>query len=113
MQEQIQAHSAAHPDLKHQRDLLASIPGIGEATAARLLAEVQGLRCLDDARQAAAYAGLTLWRYESGTSMCARTRLGKTGNSQVRKALYFPAMVAIRFNPTIKVSPCRQNRCAK
>jgi len=107
VKEHLQTHIAAHADLKHQRDLLASIPGIGEATAARLLAEVQGLRRFDGARQAAAYAGLTPRRHESGTSVRGKARLCKIGNSQVRKALYFPAMVAIRFNPTIKALSLR------
>jgi transposase len=36
----IRSHINQHPGLKRQRELLASIPGIGEATAAALLAEV-------------------------------------------------------------------------
>ena len=31
-----------------------------------------------------------------------RTRLSKIGNSRVRKALYFPAITALRYNPLIK-----------
>jgi transposase len=27
----------------------------------------------------------------------------KTGNSRIRKALYMPAIVALRFNPTLRV----------
>ena len=27
----------------------------------------------------------------------------KTGNARIRKALYLPAMVAIRFNPTLRL----------
>ncbi len=34
--------------------------------------------------------------------MRGRTRLAKTGNSRLRKMLYFPAMSAIRLNPLIK-----------
>ncbi|MBC6479770.1 MAG: transposase [Hormoscilla sp. GM7CHS1pb] len=34
--------------------------------------------------------------------MRGKTRLCKTGNAQLRKALYMPAMSARRFNPVIK-----------
>jgi len=36
----IRDHIESHPNLKRQRELLDSIPGIGETTAAALLAEV-------------------------------------------------------------------------
>ncbi len=39
----------------------------------------------------------------SGTSIHGRARLCKTGNARVRKALYMPAMVALRFNPTPRI----------
>ena len=44
-----------HPGLRAQRDLLTSIPGIGEATAALLLAELFN-KAFTSARQAAAFA---------------------------------------------------------
>src|SRR6185436_12497334 len=37
---QIRVHIDQHPGLRTQRDLLTSIPGIGETTAALLLAEL-------------------------------------------------------------------------
>lgn len=90
-----------HPDLKNQRDLLESIPGIGKLTAAKLLAEIQDISQYKSARQVAAYAGLTPRNNRSGTSH-SKTRLSKTGNSRVRKALFFPAMVAKQHNPIVK-----------
>ena len=48
-----------HPHLKQQRDLLTSIPGIGNLTASILLAEIGEVSDYDNARQLAAYAGLT------------------------------------------------------
>ena len=43
VQEHIRAHIQCHPDLQQQRKLLTSIPGIGDLTAAKLLAEVERL----------------------------------------------------------------------
>ena len=47
---------------------------------------------------------------ESGTSVKGKTRISKKGNGFIRKALYFPAMVACRFNPRIKTFYERVNR---
>ena len=51
-------HFDQHPHLKQQRDLLTSIPGIGDLTASILLAEIGEVSDYDNARQLAAYAGL-------------------------------------------------------
>lgn len=95
----IKQHFNDHPGLKRQSDLLQTIPGIGEKTARRLLGEIEFQR-FDSARQVAAQAGLVPQKRQSGTSL-NHTRLSKIGNSRIRKALYFPAVVAKRFNPVI------------
>jgi transposase len=100
LQKEIQQHFDQHPPLKAQLDLLLTIPGIGEKTAQLLLSEVDFAR-YDDARQVAAAAGVTPRKQESGTSL-KRTNLSKLGNGRIRKALYFPAVVAQRHNPIIK-----------
>ncbi len=64
-----------HPDLKRQRELLDSIPGIGETTAAALLAEVTDFSQYRSARQVAAFAGLVPRERQSG-SQCQRTGRG-------------------------------------
>jgi transposase len=99
---QIGAQVAKHAELHRQHELLLSIPGIGTTTAVRLLAEMPTLLTFRSARQAAAYAGLTPRRHESGTSVHGRTHLSKLGNPRVRKALYWPAITALQFNPLIR-----------
>jgi len=47
---------------------------------------------------------------ESGTSIKGKTRISKKGNRYIRNALYFPAMVACRFNPTLKEIYTRINQ---
>lgn len=95
----IQKHIDQHPDLKQQRDLLKSIPGIGKLTAAVILAETRDIRSFESARQLAAYAGLAPEQRESGTSVRRKPHLSKTGNAHLRKALYMPAVVALTHNP--------------
>jgi transposase len=97
---QIADHIEKHPDLKQQCQLLESIPGIGQRTAAKLLAEIENISQYQSARQVAAYAGLTPRNYRSGT-LRGRTRLSKTGNARVRKALFLPAIVARQHNPIV------------
>jgi len=85
-----------HPRLKQQSELLDSIPGIAETTAAHLLAEITDITQYRSARQVAAYAGLVPRERQSGSSVRGRTRLSKIGNARLRRALYFPAITAIR-----------------
>lgn len=90
-----------HPPLRGQRDLLTTIPGIADLTASRILGEMPNISEYRSARAVAAFAGLSPREHQSGTS-CGRTRLAKTGNSRLRKMLYFPAMSATRCNPILK-----------
>jgi transposase len=98
----IQRFIEAHPHLKIQRDLLTSIVGFGQLTAARFLAEVHDIHAFETARQLAAYAGAVPAQYQSGSSIHKPAHLIKTGNAHLRNALYFPAIVAKLHNPIIR-----------
>jgi transposase len=97
----IRKHIQNHPQLKSDRDLLLSIPGLGEATVARLMSEINFHR-YESARQVAAFAGLVPRLRESGKSVRSRPRLSKMGTPRIRRSLYFPAITALRCNPVIK-----------
>lgn len=92
----IRDHINNHPGLKRQSQLLDSIPGIAETTAALLLSEITDITQYRSARQVAAYAGLVPRERQSGSSVRGRTRLSKIGNARLRRALYFPAITALR-----------------
>jgi transposase len=81
--------------MKDKRDLLDSIPGVGEHTIATLLAFCIHPGRFDNARQAAAFAGLDPRLHDSGSSVHAKPRLSKIGHAYLRKALYMPAMAAL------------------
>lgn len=102
LQRQINDHVSKHPDLKEQVDLVDSIPGIGPYTAAQLVAEIKTIDGFDNASELAAYAGLTPMHRRSGSSVRHRTKMSKIGNAHLRKALFFPAMTAMRHNPAVK-----------
>jgi transposase len=98
-EELIRSHIDSHPTLKQRSELLDSIPGIGEATAALLLSEITDIKQYRSARQVAAYAGLVPRERQSGSSVSGRTRRSKIGNARLRRALYFPAITALRCSP--------------
>lgn len=90
---EIAAAIKADPVFSKRAKLLRSIPGIGEQSAARLLCHIDLAR-FTDARSLAAHAGVTPARRESGTSVHARSRMGKVGHPGLRRALYMPALSA-------------------
>jgi len=107
----IRDHLDQHPGLRAQRELLTSIPGIGETTAAVLIAELFD-KSYASARQAAAFAGLVPRIVQSGT-LRGRSRLSKIGPGRLRKALYLPAVAALRWNPTIRAVRARLHAAGK
>ena len=88
--------------LENDCNNLQTIPGIGKNTAILILAEIPDISTFKNARQLAAYAGLTPSQKFSGTSVKGKPRLSKIGAARLRKIMFFPAIVAKRFNPVIK-----------
>jgi transposase len=87
---------------RQKNELLQSIPGIGEVAAQTLLGELPDLDLFDDARQLAAWAGLTPRHFVSGTSGKRNTPITKVGSNRLRRSLYMPAMAARTYNPLLK-----------
>ena len=90
-------------DLKNKRDLLISIPGISDTTIAVILSELNALKYFDNPQKVVAFIGLAPKDTLSGISVKGKPRICKIGNSRLRKALYMPALVAIRHNPIISI----------
>lgn len=101
LEQLIQHHIDAHPDLKQDQQLLTSIKGIGKKTAFKILGELPSIDRFDTCGEVIAYAGLSPQQHSSGSSVRKKTRLSKTGNQNIKTALYFPALSAIRHNPII------------
>ncbi len=92
-----------HKDLQHKRLLLESIPGVGEATIGVVLAFFGEPSDFSSAKEVSAFLGLNPRQNQSGTSVNGRTRISKTGDSSLRKALYMPALTAMKHNPTLRI----------
>ena len=99
----INDHIDRHPDLKHDAELLGSIPGIGDVTVAKVLGYAGDVRRFANAKALAAFIGVTPRQRLSGSSVKGRTMMRRTGHSELRRALYMPGLVARRHNPVLKV----------
>lgn len=80
---------------------ISQVKGLKELTILTVIAEANGFVNITSIRQLVAYVGLDIRMNQSGRFM-GRSTITKKGNSQIRSALYMPAMAARRFNPTYK-----------
>lgn len=97
--QQAQRLIASDAVLQQRFQYLDSIPGIGATSALAILAELALLAPGLDVRQWVASAGLDPREFSSGSSVHKKTRISKAGNRHLRRALYMPALVAVRFDP--------------
>jgi len=86
-------------DWRGRAELLKSVPGVGPAVAATLVAELPELGSVSR-QHAAALAGVAPYDDDSGKWHGRRHCSG--GRASVRCALYMAALTARRFNPVIK-----------
>ena len=89
------------PDLKSRANLLHSIPGLGEKTIPQLLAYIGRPERFKSVKAVIAYASLTPMIRQSGTSLDKRRGTHPLGHRELKRLLYFPAMVAGRYNPLV------------
>lgn len=77
---------------------LTSIPGIGNKTAAMLIAITNDFKKFTNYKQLIAYVGFSPRVYQSGTSVRGRGHICKMGKAQIRKLLYMCTWSAKRAN---------------
>jgi transposase len=102
LERDIDDHIDRHPELKTDAALIASIPGIGKTTVAKVLAYAGDVRRFDSAKALAAFIGLSPRQRLSGTSVRGRTMMSRAGHKALRHALYMPGLVARRHNAALK-----------
>ena len=76
-------------------ELLASMPGIGPRTGARILAEIGDGSAFATGSKLAAYAGLAPVTRQSGTSLNGETR-SRRGNHRLKNAMFLAAFASLR-----------------
>jgi len=90
------------PELRPRLGFLLSMPGIGEISALNLLGELALLAPGLSVRQWVAHSGLDPAHHESGSSVRKPSRISRAGNRYLRRALYMPALVAVRHDPHLR-----------
>jgi transposase len=87
----------------HRHVALAdSVPAVGLLTAATVVAELPPIDKIARASQAIALFGLDPKSKTSGETVKTPARLSKMGSKRGRRALYMPAVVALRCNPVVR-----------
>jgi transposase len=89
------------PQLKQRHELLQSIPGLGDKTIPQLLAYIGRPERFKSVKALMAYASLTPMIRQSGTSLDRRKGTHPHGHRELKRALYYPAMVAGKHNPLV------------
>jgi transposase len=90
---------ARDAELDRRYRLMLTVPGIGETSALQILGELVVLSDTADARQWVAFSGLDPCTFTSGSSVEKRPRISRGGSRHLRRALYMPALVALRREP--------------
>ena len=93
---------AKDPELDRRFRLMLTVPGVAETSALQILGELAVLPDSLDARQWVAFSGLDPSQFTSGTSVDKRPRISRGGSRHLRRALYMPALVALRREPHLR-----------
>ena len=99
LEEQVQQLIKRDEQMQATADLMQTVPGIGPATIAVLIAELPELGTLNR-QQIARLVGVAPTNRDSGMMRGKRTTGG--GRVAVRNALFMPVVVAKQHNPKIK-----------
>lgn len=89
------------PDLRQKRDLIVTIDGLGDVTAALILAELGDPLEYKGPKSIVAFAGLNPSRSSSGESS-GPTHISKIGSKRLRTGLYMPGMVGLKHNAVLR-----------
>lgn len=81
---------------------ILTIPGIGLATGAAILAEVGDIQRFDSADKLVAYAGIDATVHQSGQFQATEMHMSKRGSPYLRLALWQAASMALQHNEELK-----------
>lgn len=97
LEKKLDALVKSHAEFSAMVELMISVKGIGRTSAYRFLAYLPPIHLFQNAKQLAAFIGVTPMQYESG-KIKGKTRMSHFGHKRLKKALYMPALVAKNKN---------------
>ena len=92
----------ADPELKRLFTLVTSVVGIGKVIAVQLIVTTNEFKDINNAKSYACYAGLVPYLEESGIFK-GKGRISHMANKKVKTLLHMAALVAIQYNPELKL----------
>jgi len=95
----INKHIDKNSSLSKKREIISSVPGVGDVTAITLLSELSELGNVNK-KEIGALCGVAPFNKDSGKTIGKRIIFG--GRARVRSALYMAIISAIRRNSKIK-----------
>ena len=99
-------------ELNENMELITSIKGVGKLTAYKILSHVPSINNFGNAKQFAAFIGISPRQHQSGNYQ-GKTTISRLGNPALRKAFYMAAMVAKRFNERLQPFVARLQKNGK
>lgn len=88
-------------EIKENKDLLISIPGIGMQCAINFIIATNNFKSFDNAKHLACYAGVVPFKNQSGT-IVKQEHISKMANKKLKKLLHMSAMASIRADKEMK-----------
>jgi len=88
--------------LKHQCELVTSVPGIGKITALNVIVSTGEFNKISEHKKLACYAGVAPFEHRSGSSIRGKTRVSKMANMTLKRLFHMAAMSAIQCCAELK-----------
>ena len=98
----ISAIIAADAELSRLFGLVTSVSGVGKVTAVQMLITTNEFKDIHNPKQYACYAGVAPFTKESGIFK-GKGRVSHMANKKVKTLLHLAAIVAIQYNPDLKL----------
>lgn len=101
LEKMLTTHVENDPARSEDKKRILTVKGIGEKSANRLIAYLPDISKFKNAKQLAAFVGISPKQHQSG-KYNGKTKISKYGDARLRKALYMPALVAKNKNQDLK-----------
>jgi len=108
MAETIKSNQVLNENIK----LITSIKGVGKFTAYKILSNVPDINNFKNAKQFAAFIGISPRQHQSGNYQ-GKTTISRLGNAALRKTFYMAGLVAKRFNKGLQPFVARLQKKGK
>lgn len=82
--------------------LITSVSGVGKVTAAQVIVTTNEFKDIDDPKKFACYSGVAPFTDDSG-KIIKKARISHMANKTMKTLLHLSAIVAIQYNPDLKL----------